>query len=212
MPVEYIIHIRQLTFLHHIANLDANDPVKRMYEIQKTLPCEKNWANNTAKLLKQYNIEDEVKGIIDTSKPTWKQIVKTSVTQVAFTNLKSACRSKSKTKTLEYTSYKSQTYLFDNDTKSTSIIFKLRARSADCRYNRKSSTSNLACRLCMYQEENQAHIINCPVVKKDEDEIDLSILDGDIQPHHKLIQRICYRYNEFLKLVNQSSETVTDES
>ena len=51
LPISYEIHKRQLSFLHHILNLNDDDPVKRMYNNMKLLPGEKNWYNCVTKLL-----------------------------------------------------------------------------------------------------------------------------------------------------------------
>ena len=202
LPLEYMIHMRQLTFLHHITSLCENDPVKRMFEVQKTLPFEKNWANNVANLLIKYKLNSIYKNIDKLSKASWTKIVKTSIRQCAFDNLKLLCKNKSKTKLLVYTSFSPQKYLFDYDTKKASVVFKLRARCADCKANRKSSVVDLTCRLCLNDEENQEHIINCPVVRKDGDEMDLNIINGDINSQYESICRIYKRYSEFTQLVN----------
>ena len=45
LPIEYEIDIRRLTFLHHIIQLEENDPVKLVYKQQAKYINEENWHN-----------------------------------------------------------------------------------------------------------------------------------------------------------------------
>ena len=56
LPIEHEIWRRQFTYLHSILNLDSDDPVRTMYDQQKKLPGERNWANNMEKLRLRYSI------------------------------------------------------------------------------------------------------------------------------------------------------------
>ena len=47
IPIENEIHVKQLTFLHHVLSLDDNDPVRKTYHQQTKFPFEPNWANNS---------------------------------------------------------------------------------------------------------------------------------------------------------------------
>ena len=96
LPATYVIHTRQLTFLHHICNLEETDPVRRLYEAMKLLPYEKNWANEISLLLDTYGLENHQ--IIKMSKEAWKKIVKKNVTKVAFASLVEVAKNKSKTR------------------------------------------------------------------------------------------------------------------
>ena len=51
LPIEGVIHCRQLCFLHHILTLEASDPVYRMYVELKSFEHETNWANDVKELL-----------------------------------------------------------------------------------------------------------------------------------------------------------------
>ena len=57
LPIEYEIQKRQLTFLHHIVNLDSNDPVRLLYDQMKRLPCEANWVNDVRRSADKFSIE-----------------------------------------------------------------------------------------------------------------------------------------------------------
>ena len=203
LPVKYVIHMRQLSFLHHILHLDSNDPVKKVFESQQFLPYEKNWSNEVLPLLSEYNLSDY--DINHISKDAWKDIVKHNVTQVVLARLSSDIKEKTKTKHLSYNIFKSQPYMHQFSYKQVSILFKLRSFSVDCKGNRKSSHNEFTCRLCKAAEETQSHVINCPVVNEDGTILDLSkVLHGDFTEGDEEIIEICRRVDEFNKLVNDT--------
>ena len=204
LPVRQIIHIRQLSFLHHILHLQSDDPVRKVFEAQKLLPYEKNWANEVLPLLGEYDLSEY--DIDSISKDAWKDIVKHNITQVAQTQLSSVIKEKSKTKHLSYNRFIRQSYMDIFGHKQASVIFKLRSFSVDCKANRKSSNSDFTCRLCKTAVETQDHVINCPAVRGDGGLLDLSkILDGDFVSGDEEVIEICDRVNEFNKLVNDSA-------
>ena len=137
------------------------------------------------------------------SKESWKGIVKHNVTQVALAQLSVDIKDKPKTKHLSYHEFASQPYMHQSGHKQSSIIFKLRSFSIDCKANRKSSNSDITCRLCKTADETQDHVINCPAVRGDGGLLDLSrILNADFDSDDVEVSEICDRVNEFNKLVN----------
>ena len=56
IPIENEIHVKQLTFLHHVLSLDDNDPVRKTYHQQTKFPFEPNWANNVEILKQKYGV------------------------------------------------------------------------------------------------------------------------------------------------------------
>ena len=64
LPIKEEVNKRRLGFLHHILNLEPEDPVQRMFMIQKEFQFEENWANDILEYLKHYEIDftlDEIK-------------------------------------------------------------------------------------------------------------------------------------------------------
>ena len=173
LPTKYVIDIRQLTFLHHICNLDSDDPVKQVYESQKKLPYEKNWANNIITVIEKYDLGEPAARINRMNKNGWKKLVKSSVSNQAFIQMTNECRSKSKTSSLSYNSLKRQSYLYEYNTNHAKMIFKFRSRTISCKVNQKSSFTDLKCRLCKSCEETQDHIINCQAVRQDDEVLEI---------------------------------------
>ena len=203
LPVRFIIHCRQLTFLHHIVALDDEDPVKKMFKAQQLLPYERNWSNEVLPLLHEYDLDDV--DIISMSKLTWKENVKTNVTRKVLSQLTTDIQDKTKTKHLSYNSFTCQPYMLQFNHKQASIIFKLRSYSVDCKGNRKSANVDLNCRLCKSADETQSHIVNCPAVSKDGVILDVSkVFDCDIIDGDEDIIKLCNRVDEFNKLINDT--------
>ena len=75
----------------------------------------------------------------------------------------------------------------------------------DCKVNRKSSNSNLSCRLCGSEDESQVHIINCPLVRGNSAVLDITkIFAGDFSSGDEEVLEVCRRVDEFNNLVNVS--------
>ena len=204
LPAQYIIHVRQLTFLHHIMNLRDNDPVKKQFEAEQLLPFERNWANEVLPLLHSYQLLHS--DICSISKDAWKLRVTKSVSLVAFHELSAQIKDKTKTKHLSYTSLCVQPYLRQFNHKQSSIIFKLRSFSVDCKINRKTSNSNFSCRLCNEEEETQLHIVNCSSFCKDKSVLDMSkIFKGNYSRGYEDVIELCSRVDMFNKLINDST-------
>ena len=199
LPIIFIIHTRQLSFLHHILNLEPDDPVRRLYNEQLSLPYEKNWGNTTQKLLMKYELQHL--NPISMSKLSWKQTVKEHVADFAFRELLKEAKDKSKTNHLNYSKLTPQPYIFKLHPKAASTVFKLRSRNIECKANRKSNTTDLSCRLCQTEEETQEHIVNCPGILEDnESEVDIEpvmVRDVDVESDSSLVMEICRRISLF---------------
>ena len=56
LPVNYLIDIRRITFLHHIYNLPNDDPVQQLHYQQQKFEYESNWSNEIKNKLLLYGI------------------------------------------------------------------------------------------------------------------------------------------------------------
>ena len=200
VPIEYEIHQRQVVFLHHILNLEEEDPVKQMYYNQKLLPAEKNWYNNVAKLLETYQLtmdEDQIKCM---SKDNFKKIVRKAIRQKAFTTLVEECNGQNKTQAVVYNELKLQDYLTKLYPWQSQLLFQYRSKTLDIKAHRSYKYSDLYCRWCNLCEEQACHIINCG--EETIDIPDLNSLD-EISPvlNSKLLF-ITNRIQQFLEKVD----------
>ena len=200
LPISYEIHKRQLSFLHHILNLDEEDPVKKMYNNMKQLPGEGNWCNCVAKLLEVYNIsmgEEEIKSC---SKEAFKRIVKKAITEVALKNLKKECSNQKKTASLIYSKLKPQDYLSKLYPWQSKLITRCRSKTLDIKTHQSFKYNDTLCRWCNLEEETLSHIINCG--EDPLQAIDLNDMEQiDSQMTSKL-SRISYRIQEFMEKID----------
>ena len=201
LPIRYEIHQRQLTFLHHIVNLDETDPVYCLYQNMKRLPGEKNWYNDVLRTSTMYGIdidEDRLKSI---SKELFKTTVKSSIRQFAFDDLTTQCASQSKTCDLKYSSFQTQPYLSKLYPSQGKTILKCRAKCLKIKTHRPFQFPNKVCRWCNLEDESLAHIVNCGW----EEKMDLTniqdLMDIDIEKEAKLVS-LATRVNHFLELVD----------
>ena len=197
LPIQYIIHIRQLTFLQHILLLDDSDPVYCMYIEQLSLPYEKNWGNHIQLLLNTYNLAESKPQ--EMSRPAWKQVVNTNVSNHAFLQLTEEAKEKTKTQHLVYSEFAPQQYIHHFHPKTASTIFKIRSMNIECKSNRKSNSPDNLCRLCDTATETQQHLMECPkITSPDDPPINLqSIIEEDVDINNQDIEEICRRISAF---------------
>lgn len=162
LPIEYEIHIRQLTFLHHVLNLTVDDPVKLTYNEQIKYECEQNWGNEINELRVKYDITEEDEQIAKTQKQKWKNKIKTKVKSYAIERLNNEIKNQKKAALLTpYTEFKAQDYLQEFPPYEARKIFHIRTGTLDIKTLRKYKYgSDILCRLCGKEDENVIHIVN----------------------------------------------------
>ena len=201
LPIRYEIHQRQITFLHHIINLDSNDPVHALYQQMKSFPGESNWLNDVHRLAALYSIEVDEEKIKSITKETFKLSVKTAIHECAFRALKEECAKLSKTGTLAYNKFECQTYLHHLYPSQAKVVLQCRAKCLRIKSHRPYLFKNKICRWCNLEEENLSHIVNCgfdsTMVPVDVERIDTV----DELTESKLIL-LASRVNKFLDMVD----------
>ena len=201
LPIKYEIHKRQISFLHHIVNLSAEDPVQLLYENMKRLPFEQNWLNDVIKSASEYNIDINEQSLRTISKETFKSKVRSAVEKHAFQMLKEECKLQSKTKNLVYNVFERQSYLMHLYPSQAKVILQYRAKCLKIKDHRPFQFQNKICRWCNLEEETVDHIINCGCDEKMDpictDSIDLV----DQSMVCKLIS-FATRINNFLDMVD----------
>ena len=200
LPISCEIHKRQLSFLHHILNLEDGDPVKEMYNNMKELPGESNWYNCVAQLMETYKIsmtEEEIKNL---SKEAFKSVVKKAIIETTFAELCEQCCSKKKTCNLTYRKLKLQDYLTKLLPWQSQLVSRCRSKTLDIKTQQTYKYKDTLCRWCNLHEESLSHIINCG-----EDPVDPVDLDEIEKMDHKMvtnITRVAYRIQEFIEKVD----------
>ena len=168
LPIEYEINKRQLNFLHHILNLEENDPVKKVYYEQLKYIDEKNWGNEVLKLRAKYNIPDTDPEIAEYSKDHWKSIVKRRIKTYALGILnREMSMQKHGCQMDQYHKLETQQYLKDLQPQKARKLFHVRAGILDVKTVRKYWYNDSVCRLCQQNDETVNHIVNeCTLISR----------------------------------------------
>ena len=161
LPIKHEIHVRQLTFLHHIVTLELNDPVKQLYQQQLQYPAP-NWANEIKEIRKWYNLTKSDVEIAEISKEVWKAEVKKKVREKALDELNCEALEQKKAQDLvPYSTFSPQNYISELSPRHARIIFHIRTGSIDLRSVRKYTYGdNTSCRLCHNEDESVEHVVN----------------------------------------------------
>ena len=161
LPIKHEIHKRQLMFLYHIVHLSEDDPVKKVWRNQMSLPEHSNWWRDVEKLLDRYRMDFDEQTIATTSKETYKKRVKMAVANQAFHELQCENQERKRTCKLNYEKLETRKYIKQLDTASARTIFKCRAKTLSIKEHMEYKFTDLSCRWCGISEERLEHIVNC---------------------------------------------------
>ena len=164
LPIDHEVWRRQFTYLHHILNLDHDDPVRTLYNQMLTLPGEKNWANNMLMLRSRYNVEFRDEELEGMDVERFKSHVEECIRLFAFNELKNECSTKSKTKHLKYQTFEQQKYMTLLPPKLMHIVVKIRCGMLNTIHDRPYLYKSKKCRVCGIGDESLLHILNCYVI------------------------------------------------
>ena len=171
LPVENQIHVRQLSFLHHIINLQDDDPVKTTYFEQLKYPYEPNWGNEIIQLKLKYNIDYTDEQVKQVSKERWKSAIKNKVkTHVWKELISKALLQKHGQRITLPSKLERQEYLTTLPSANARKIFHIRTGTIDLKGHRKYKYGdNTSCRLCNSEVEDVNHVVNtCPAIPRGE--------------------------------------------
>ena len=97
LPIEHLINQQKLMSLHHIFNLNENDPVLLVYNEQQKFINEPNWSNEINNIRKLYGINHTYSQIKCFSEIKWKELVQKSIKDYVHKDLLNIARIKTKT-------------------------------------------------------------------------------------------------------------------
>ena len=138
------------------------------------------------------------------------------MTMEAFDELTKENDTKSKTKILTYDSLHQQTYIKDQPSEIACVIFRFRIRAINCKGNQKAMYTNLKCRLCETEEEDQDHVVNCiKVMEEGGIKIDTSMLRKSQDKwdlNQDQIETVVRRLKKFKELTRQMTNDMTKDA
>ena len=94
----------------------------------------------------------------------WKSLVKSTISQVAFSKLVEICTTCRKTSHLTYSRLTPSKYLLELDPQHARVIFRAEVRILDLKINfKKKSAQDLLCPFCRHDQETFEHVFSCSV-------------------------------------------------
>ena len=199
LPMKFEIYCRQLNYLHHILNLEQNNPIFQVYQQQLKYPFEANWATKIEQLKALFDLPNNAK-IVSLSKGEWKGLVKRAVRKKAHKILLEEAKTKKKLNDITFpTDYTPQPYLKRFSSKVVQTIFKTRGRSTNVLANRGSHE---ACRLCKKEEETQEHVLNCELIRGEDRTISLTAVKGMDENNYEDVLEIAKRFIKFQEIIS----------
>ena len=206
LPIQFEIHIKKLTFLHHILTLDSDDPVKMTYTEQLKYQFEANWANEVNTLRERYKIgekDDEIKMM---KRDKWKRQVKESVSAYAWKDMKEKAEQQKHGQKLSFpTHIEAQKYMFELPSQNARKVFHVRSGTIDLRAHRRYTYGDdNSCRLCGNNEETVEHVVNmCPEVPRSGH---INVLGTDVNDLQEMSNR-CLFFDECVNEISQTELT-----
>ena len=156
-------------FLQTIRKRSEEKLTKRVYLAQKADAVKEDFA----KLVKADieviggNLEEDY--ISMKSKTAFKEEIKEKIRKAAFIYLKNLQKEHSKIKHIVYPKFQTQGYMtspiFTND--DVNLLHALRSRSVNVKsYFRNKYLNNLLCPLCLEEDDDQRHLLECVELRK----------------------------------------------
>ena len=125
---------------------------------------EDNWANNILGLRQAYNFPLNNANIKRMDHRYWKSLVKSTISQVAFSKLVETCSTSRKTSHLPYRRLKTSKHLRELDPHHARVIFRAKVRILDLKINfKKKYAQDLLCPFCRHDQETFEHVFSCNV-------------------------------------------------
>ena len=165
IPCRFVLMARRLNFLFYMLQLDSETLLRSFLQAQIDKPTVGDWITTVLQDIETLNLNLSLEGIIVISKSKFKMRVKQAITEKAFSYLVSQQASHSKAKPLKYSKLQLQPYLqagvVDLTIKEKAFIFEARSRMIDISDNFKNGKSDLKCRACKVEIEDQPHLLQC---------------------------------------------------
>ena len=221
IPCRFVLMARRLNFLYYMLQLDSETLLRSFLQAQIDKPSVGDWILTVLQDIETLNLNLSIEGILVISKSSFKKKVKQAIRDKAFEYLVSQQATHSKAKPLKYSKLQLQPYLqpgvVDLTIKEKAFVFEARSRMMDIRDNFKIGNSDLKCRACKVEVEDQPHLLRCTkLVENGEIVRDIpnySDLFGEDAAKVVAVSRILQRKFTMLKsYINQSAPTAVSVS
>ena len=113
--------------------------------------------------------------------------------KAAFEELKMECKSKEKTKDIDYSKFETQKYMTSLYHNHSKIIFRCRSKTLSIKEHMQYKyREDMHCRWCGISEETLSHVVNCGHNGDTIDNVHEIIEGHDIQKMKEVAERIQY--------------------
>ena len=217
IPCRFVLMARRLNFLWYMLHLDRETLLRSFLQAQIDQPSVGDWITTVLQDIETLNLNINLEGVVVISKTRFKKKVKQAITDKAFEYLVSQQATHSKSKPLKYSKLKLQPYLqadgVDLTIKEKAFIFEARSRMIDIRDNFKTGKSDLRCRACNVEVEDQPHLLQCTKLTENGEIVQeipkYSDLFGEDPAKIAAVSRILQRKFTLLKSFNNQSAPTT---
>ena len=155
LSAQFVIELRQLTFLKKTLARDQEDPVKRIYNEMLKYAAE----NNVLDLRRKYNLPQNDDNIANMTWPVWKKMVRNKVKRFAFMTL---FEKSIETQHLWYARLERQPYITSLDPAYARCVYRARVKMFEIKANFKNKYDFDPSRpFCKIKDETFDHIFTC---------------------------------------------------
>ena len=167
LPIKFVAIKRRLMYLHTILSKPETELIRKVYEVQKSLPTSKDWYELVSEDRQNLGINLSDKQISDMKKDRFRTVVSKAVDAYALgcLNKAAAKNENSKAKNLVKQELAREKYLEDNrfSKSECELLFALRTKMIPGIKKNFSSQygNNLSCDLCSVHLDSQEHLLSC---------------------------------------------------
>ena len=169
IPIRFILKAKRINFLWYILNEDASCLLHRVFQAQCENPVQGDWVKTVTDDIKEIDLKMNFKDIQKMSEKSFKNLVKSKVKVAAFEFLIKIQATKSKLRNIKYKTLELQNYLKPGNSmtiQDKSFIFEVRSRMLPVKCNFKTGQSDLKCRKCDIDDEDQQHLLTCTALEE----------------------------------------------
>ena len=164
IPIKYILASRRLNFLQTILKRSQSEITRKVYNVQKHYPKKGDFALLVEEDKNLIELELSDIEIENMEKSLFQTLVKSKVKRAAFAYLQGMQLKHSKTKDINYHTFKMQDYMSDSSMNSEDInfLFALRTRTIQgIRKDFKGMFPNVLCPLCQLHGDTIPNLMIC---------------------------------------------------
>ena len=170
VPIRFLLSSRRMIYLQTILKRSDNELIKKILKAQMENPTIGDYIELVKRDFEMIGEEINVNEIEQTSVNSYKRFIKNKIRKAALKYLNDTKDKHSKICNIRYEKLESQKYLtsemFSDD--EVNLLFALRSRAIDCKGNFKNKykESNIICQFCKMEEDDQPHMLQCNVIRK----------------------------------------------